>query len=244
MRARHPRAHRSAATSLGGTVRGAEGAEDARVGRCRARMRAPDSAGRPAGANCAGLTRAPDARAGSGRGVLPAAHGGHRTVERRRMAVTGEGGSMTSIQPELWVEARARRSRSTPPRSARPSSISWATATTSSPNPASATRPSGSRQPRRPWKRLSPRMIDGATGRLLLVVDDPDTVAQQAVHAGAKELSPVGDEHGWRLGRIIDPFGHEWEIGDRPLAANISRRPGMRLPVRYLTDSGLAGRRL
>ena len=66
-------------------------------------------------------------------------------------------------------------------------------------------------------KRLSPRMIDGATGRLLLVVDDPDTVAQQAVHAGAKELSPVGDEHGWRLGRIIDPFGHEWEIG-KPLA--------------------------
>jgi uncharacterized glyoxalase superfamily protein PhnB len=26
----------------------------------------------------------------------------------------------------------------------------------------------------------------------------------------------VGDEHGWRLGRIIDPFGHEWEVG-RPL---------------------------
>jgi PhnB protein len=26
----------------------------------------------------------------------------------------------------------------------------------------------------------------------------------------------VGDEHGWRLGRIIDPFGHEWEIGAPP----------------------------
>jgi PhnB protein len=23
----------------------------------------------------------------------------------------------------------------------------------------------------------------------------------------------VGDEHGWRLGRIVDPFGYEWEIG-------------------------------
>jgi PhnB protein len=65
-------------------------------------------------------------------------------------------------------------------------------------------------------KRLSPRVIDGATGRMLLVVDDPDAVAQHAVQAGAKELSPVGDEHGWRLGRIIDPFGHEWEIG-KPL---------------------------
>jgi PhnB protein len=65
-------------------------------------------------------------------------------------------------------------------------------------------------------KRLSPRAIDGATSRTLLVVDDPDTVAEQAVRAGAKEVSPVGDEHGWRLGRIIDPFGHEWEIG-KPL---------------------------
>ena len=65
-------------------------------------------------------------------------------------------------------------------------------------------------------KRLSPRAVDGATSRTLLVVDDPDTVAQQAVRAGAKEASPVGDEHGWRLGRIIDPFGHEWEIG-KPL---------------------------
>lgn len=44
----------------------------------------------------------------------------------------------------------------------------------------------------------------------------PDTVTAQVVRAGAKETSPLGDEHGWRLGRIIDPFGHEWEIG-KPL---------------------------
>ena len=62
-------------------------------------------------------------------------------------------------------------------------------------------------------KRLSPRSIDGATGRTLLVVDDPDAFVRQAVAAGAIESSPVGDEHGWRLGRIVDPFGHEWEIG-------------------------------
>ena len=65
-------------------------------------------------------------------------------------------------------------------------------------------------------KRLDPRAIDGATSRTLLVVGDPDAVTQQAVRAGATETSPVGDEHGWRLGRIIDPFGHEWEIG-KPL---------------------------
>jgi PhnB protein len=62
-------------------------------------------------------------------------------------------------------------------------------------------------------KRLSPRAIGGATSRTLLVVDDPDTVVRQAVTAGATESSAVGDEHGWRLGRILDPFGHEWEIG-------------------------------
>jgi PhnB protein len=62
-------------------------------------------------------------------------------------------------------------------------------------------------------KRFSPRAIDGATSRTLLVVDDPEGVVRQAVAAGATETSPVGNEHGWRLGRIVDPFGHEWEIG-------------------------------
>src|SRR5437667_418692 len=62
-------------------------------------------------------------------------------------------------------------------------------------------------------KRLSPRAIDGATSRTLLVVEDPETVVRLAVAAGATESSPVSNEHGWRLGRIIDPFGHEWEIG-------------------------------
>jgi PhnB protein len=64
--------------------------------------------------------------------------------------------------------------------------------------------------------RLSPRDVTGSTGRILLVVEDPDGVVRQAVAAGATESSPAGDEHGWRVGRIVDPFGHEWEIG-KPL---------------------------
>ena len=67
-------------------------------------------------------------------------------------------------------------------------------------------------------KRLSPRAIGGATSRALLVVENPERVVRQAVAAGATETSPVSDEHGWRLGRIVDPFGHEWEIG-KPLGA-------------------------
>ena len=64
--------------------------------------------------------------------------------------------------------------------------------------------------------RFSPSAIGGATARLLLVVDEPAAVADAAVAAGANLTSPVQEEHGWLLGRIVDPFGHEWEIG-RPL---------------------------
>lgn len=62
-------------------------------------------------------------------------------------------------------------------------------------------------------ERLVPRRIGAATGRMLLVVEDPDHVHARAVAAGATAKSAVGDEHGWRVGRVIDPFGHEWEIG-------------------------------
>ncbi len=65
-------------------------------------------------------------------------------------------------------------------------------------------------------KRFSPDAIAGRTGRTLLVVDDPEAVFERVVGAGAAAASDVADEHGWRVGRIIDPFGHEWEIG-RPL---------------------------
>jgi hypothetical protein len=58
-------------------------------------------------------------------------------------------------------------------------------------------------------KPLSPRAIECATTRTLLVVDEPDAVARQALAAGATERSAVNNEHGWRLGRIIDPFGHD-----------------------------------
>jgi PhnB protein len=61
--------------------------------------------------------------------------------------------------------------------------------------------------------RFSPGAIGGTTGRTLLLVDDPDATFVQAVRAGATPASEMADEHGWRLGRIFDPFGHEWEIG-------------------------------
>ena len=53
-------------------------------------------------------------------------------------------------------------------------------------------------------KRLSPRAIDGATSRTLLVVDDPDVVVAKARGRGGIGGLPVAEQHGWRLGRIVD----------------------------------------
>ena len=49
--------------------------------------------------------------------------------------------------------------------------------------------------------------------RLVLTVGDPETVFSKAIEGGATEVFPVGEGHGWKLGRVIDPFGHHWEIG-------------------------------
>jgi PhnB protein len=49
--------------------------------------------------------------------------------------------------------------------------------------------------------------------RMILTVSDPDTLFARVIEAGASQVYPVGEEHGWRLGRLVDPFGHHWEIG-------------------------------
>jgi PhnB protein len=63
---------------------------------------------------------------------------------------------------------------------------------------------------------FSPETVGGCTCRLLLVCDDPDAMVDRAVSAGASLVYACADEHGWRLGRVLDPFGHHWEIG-KPL---------------------------
>jgi len=59
----------------------------------------------------------------------------------------------------------------------------------------------------------SPETLGGGTARMVMVVNDPDAVVARAVAAGATTVWPVQDEYGWRLGRVVDPFGHHWEIG-------------------------------
>jgi PhnB protein len=62
----------------------------------------------------------------------------------------------------------------------------------------------------------SPDTLGGCSVRMLLIVADPAAVCARAVAAGARQVAPVADDYGWRLGRIVDPFGHHWEIG-RPI---------------------------
>lgn len=64
---------------------------------------------------------------------------------------------------------------------------------------------------------FSPESLGGSSARMVLIVDDPDAVFNRAVAAGAVSITPVLDQpYGWRVGRVVDPFGHHWEIG-KPL---------------------------
>ena len=64
---------------------------------------------------------------------------------------------------------------------------------------------------------FSPESLGGGTVRMVLTVRDPDAMFARAIAAGAKQVVAMEDNYGWRLGRVVDPFGHHWEIG-RPLS--------------------------
>lgn len=63
---------------------------------------------------------------------------------------------------------------------------------------------------------FSPETLNGGSVRMILTVEDPDAAFAKACAAGASVVSAVSEGHGWKVGRVVDPFGHHWEIG-RPL---------------------------
>lgn len=63
-----------------------------------------------------------------------------------------------------------------------------------------------------------PDPSDGCPVRMILTVADPDAMFARVLAAGAIEVYPVSEGHGWRIGRVMDPFGHHWEIG-RPISS-------------------------
>jgi PhnB protein len=67
-----------------------------------------------------------------------------------------------------------------------------------------------------PHQNFSPESLGGTSIRMVLIVEDPHAVFEQAMAAGASSICPVRDEsYGWRIGRVVDPFGHHWEIGKK-----------------------------
>ena len=63
------------------------------------------------------------------------------------------------------------------------------------------------------FESKDPDSLGGGTIRMILTVPDPDALFSRALNAGASQIFPVGEEHGWRVGRLVDPFGLNWEIG-------------------------------
>jgi PhnB protein len=68
----------------------------------------------------------------------------------------------------------------------------------------------------------SPASIGQGSMRIVLTVNDPDALLDRAIAAGAKLVAGVHEEHGWRTGRVTDPFGHDWEFS-KPLATRLGR---------------------
>jgi PhnB protein len=64
---------------------------------------------------------------------------------------------------------------------------------------------------------FSPESLGGGTVRMILTVADPDAMFAKAIAAGGAQVVAMANAYGWRLGRVLDPFGHHWEIG-RPLS--------------------------
>lgn len=63
---------------------------------------------------------------------------------------------------------------------------------------------------------LEPVRAKGVTSIIGLFVPDVDEVMNQAIQAGATEISAAKDyDYGYRHGMFKDPFGHLWQIQKR-----------------------------
>lgn len=60
----------------------------------------------------------------------------------------------------------------------------------------------------------SPTTLGGSTAALFIYTDDVDTLWRRAIDAGAEEVFPLEVQfYGDRSGRVRDPFGHTWGLG-------------------------------
>jgi PhnB protein len=60
----------------------------------------------------------------------------------------------------------------------------------------------------------SPTSLGGSTAALFVYTDDVEALWRRAIAAGAEEVYPLQDQfYGDRSGRVRDPFGHTWGLG-------------------------------
>jgi PhnB protein len=90
---------------------------------------------------------------------------------------------------------------------------------------------------------LSPKTLGGSPAKIHLHVPDVDTLARQAVEAGAKIVRPIEDQfYGDRSGQLQDPFGYTWIVATvkQVLASDEIQR---RLDELESAERGKKGRR-
>jgi PhnB protein len=63
------------------------------------------------------------------------------------------------------------------------------------------------------WGNRGPRALGGASGSLMMYVEDADAAFDRAIAEGATPVMPVQDQfYGDRSGMLEDPFGHRWTV--------------------------------
>lgn len=64
------------------------------------------------------------------------------------------------------------------------------------------------------WLQQDEESAGGAPSpvRMIVSADDPDAAFARAVSAGADVVAGMHEDHGWRTGRVEDPFGYHWEF--------------------------------
>ena len=63
-------------------------------------------------------------------------------------------------------------------------------------------------------KSRTPQALGGTPVTIHIQVEDADAVWAQATAAGATAIFPLKEQFwGEKYGKLVDPFGHEWSIG-------------------------------
>ena len=82
----------------------------------------------------------------------------------------------------------------------------------------------------------SPTTLGGSTAALFIYTNDVDALWQRAIAAGAKEVFPLQDQfYGDRAGRVRDPFGHTWGLGQA--VEEVSDEEMQRRMAAFYTDA-------